>query len=180
MAQTTQTQPARKTTPRKTPAKAPAKAEPKQRSKLAIICSKGSMDMAYPPFILGQAAALMDYEVHLFFTFWGMDIVHKKKVHKLKATPVGNPAAHMATWVGAVPGMSAMMTGMMKKQIAALKIPPIPQMIKDAQDLGVQLHACSTSMEMFKMTEADLVEGVDVVGAASFLAMSEGGQTLFI
>ncbi len=149
--------------------------------KLSIICSKGSLDMAYPPFILGNAAATMGYEVHLFFTFWGMDLIHKDKLPKLKATPVGNPASHMPTWVGGIPGMNTMMTGMMKRNIAKIKIPPMPEMIANAKDLGVHLHACSTSMEMMGMTQADLIPEVeDVVGAASFLDVSGGGQTLFV
>lgn len=156
-------------------------APPQQAQKLAIICSKGSLDMAYPPFILGNAAALMGYEVHLFFTFWGMDLIDKKKLRRVKASPVGNPASHMPTWLGGLPGMNSMMTAMMKRSIKRLKIPPLPEMIANAHDLGVHLHACSTSMEMMGMTEADLIPEVeDVVGAASFLAMSEGGQTLFV
>lgn len=152
-----------------------------QAHKLSIICSKGSMDMAYPPFIMGNAAALMGYEVHLFFTFWGMDIIHKKRVGKLKATPVGNPSSHMANLLGVLPGMSAMMTAMMNKKMAKMKVPPIPEMIANAKDLGVQLHACSTSMEMMGMGKDDLIPEVDdIVGAASFLEMSHGGQTLFI
>lgn len=149
--------------------------------KLSIVCSKGSLDMAYPPFILGNAAATMGYEVHLFFTFWGMDLIHKKKLHRLKATPVGNPASHMPTWIGAIPGMNLMMTAMMKRSIAKIKVPSMPEMIANAKDLGVHLHACSTSMEMMGMTNADLIPEVeDVVGAASFLDMSYGGQTLFV
>lgn len=137
--------------------------------------------MAYPPFIMGNAAAVMGYEVHLFFTFWGMDLIHKTKMPRLKATPVGNPASHMPTWVGAIPGMNTMMTSMMKKSIAGLKIPPMAEMIANAHELGVHLHACSTSMAMMNMENEDLIPEVeDVVGAASFLAMSEGGQTIFV
>lgn len=149
--------------------------------KLSIIVSKGSLDMAYPPFILGNAAALMGYEVHLFFTFWGMDVITKKRYGKLKATPVGNPAAHMPNLVGVLPGMSSVMTGMMKRSIAKLKVPPIPEMIANGKDLGVHLHACSTSMEMMGLKQEDFIDEVeDVVGAASFLHMSEGGQIIFI
>ncbi len=149
--------------------------------KFSIICSKGSLDMAYPPFIMGNAAAVMGYEVHLFFTFWGMDIIHKDRLAKLKATPVGNPASHMPASIAAIPGMSLMMSAMMRKSIAKIKIPPIAEMVANAHDLGVRLHACSTSMEMMGMVKEDLIPEVeDIVGAASFLQMSHGGQTLFI
>ncbi|MFA5943094.1 MAG: DsrE/DsrF/DrsH-like family protein [Candidatus Thermoplasmatota archaeon] len=149
--------------------------------KLSIIVSKGSLDMAYPPFILGNAAAIMGYEVHLFFTFWGMDVITKKRYGRLKATPVGNPAAHMPNLAGILPGATPMMTAMLRGKIKKLKIPPIPEMIASAKDLGVHLHACSTSMEMLGLTEEDFIPEVeDVVGAASFLGMSEGGQIIFI
>ncbi len=158
---------------------APAAEEAVQ--KFSIICSKGSLDMAYPPFIMGNAAALMGYEVHLFFTFWGMDIIHKKRVGKLHATPVGNPGAHMPALLGVLPGMQPMMTAMLHKKIAKMKIPPLPEMIANAKELGVHLHACSTSMEMMGMSNDDLIPEVeDVVGAATFLSLSEGGQTLFV
>lgn len=149
--------------------------------RLSIIVSKGSLDMAYPPFILGNAAALMGYEVHLFFTFWGMDVIDKRRYAKLKATPVGNPGAHMPNLVGVIPGMSAVMTSMMKRSIRKIKVPPIPEMIANAKELGVHLHACSTSMEMMGLQRKDFIDEVeDIVGAASFLHMSEGGQIIFI
>ncbi len=97
--------------------------------KLAIICSKGSLDMAYPGLVLANAARMMGIEADLFFTFWGMDIITKTKVDSLKVVPVGNPAMHMPQFVGGLPGMTDMATNMMKKEIEKLDMPPIHEFL---------------------------------------------------
>ncbi|OUC05832.1 hypothetical protein RY27_24815, partial [Litorilinea aerophila] len=84
-----------------------------QPRKLAIICSKGSLDMAYPGLVLANAARMMGIEASIFFTFWGMDIIAKKTVDHLKVTPVGNPAMHMPQLVGGLPGVTDLATTMM-------------------------------------------------------------------
>jgi peroxiredoxin family protein len=153
----------------------------KQVHKLCIILSKGTLDMAYPAFMLANAAATMGDEVHLFFTFWGMDVISAKRSGSLKLSPVGNPGLHMPNILGMIPGMTAMATGMIRGKIQKLKIPPIPEMMKNARDMGVHFHACSTTMEMMGMKKEDFVPEVeDVVGAATFIGMSEGGQVIFI
>ncbi len=152
-----------------------------QVHKLAIILSKGTLDMAYPAFMLANAAAAMGMEVHIFFTFWGMDVINKKKVGNLKVSPVGNPALPMPNILGMIPGMTAMATRMMRGKITKMKIPSIPQLMANAHDMGVHLHACSTTMDMMGVANGDLVPEVeDVVGAATFIQLSEGGQTIFI
>jgi peroxiredoxin family protein len=159
------------------------KAEPVQaaQNKLCIILSKGSLDMAYPAFMLATTAATMGSEVHVFFTFWGLDVVNRKKVGSLKISPVGNPGMPMPNILGMLPGMTAMATRMMKGKIQKIKMATIPEMVQTAKDLGVKLHACSTTMELQGMTKDNLIAEIDdVVGAASFLKMSEGAQTLFI
>lgn len=155
--------------------------EQEQVQKLCIILSKGTLDMAYPAFMLGQTAAAMGSEVHVFFTFWGMNVIDKRHVEKLRVSSVGNPALPMPNVLGMLPGMTAVATRMMKGRIAKAHVKPLYEMIKDCKDVGVQLHACSTTMEVMGVTRDDLIPEVDdVVGAASFLAMAEGAQTLFI
>ena len=153
----------------------------KQTHKLSIILSKGTLDMAYPAFMLANAGAAMGMEVHVFFTFWGMGVVNRKKEANLKVAPVANPGLPMPNILGMIPGMTAMTTRMMKGKIRDLKIPTIPEMVKTAQEMGVHLHACSTTMEMLGVKKEDLIPEVeDIVGAATFLELSEGGQTIFI
>lgn len=149
--------------------------------KLSIILSKGTLDMAYPAFMLATTAASMGYEVHVFFTFWGVNVADARKVRKLKVAAVGNPGLPMPSLLGMLPGMSAVATSMMKGRIAKARVAPLHDMIRDAKDVGVHLHACSTTMEVMGVAREHLIPEIeDVVGAASFLAMSEGGQTLFI
>jgi len=155
--------------------------ETQQVHKLSIILSKGSLDMAYPAFMLASAGATMGMEVHVFFTFWGMDVISKKKESGLKVSPVGNPGMHMPNILGMIPGMTAMATSMMKGKISAMKIPSIPEMIANAHDMGVHFHACSTTMQMMGVKKEDLIPEIDdIVGASTFLQLSEDGQTIFI
>lgn len=156
-------------------------AEPAQTSKLSIILSKGTLDMAYPAFMMAQTAAVMGQEVHVFFTFWGLGAVTRKSVDHLQVASVGNPGLPMPNIVGMLPGMTAMATGMMKRRIAKAHVKPLHEMIQECHDLGVHLHACSTTMNVMNVEREDLIPEVDdVVGAASFLELSQGGQTLFI
>ncbi len=149
--------------------------------KLCIICSKGSLDMAYPGLILAQAALGEGIETHLFFTFWGFEIINKKTMGSLQFSPVGNPATHMPTVLAGLPGMQSMATRMMRKQMEALEVPPVPEFLKLIKDSGGHLWACRMSFDMMKLSEADLFEGVEgVIGATEFMEISEGAQTIFV
>ena len=159
---------------------APVKTEPKTRRKLCIISSKGTLDMAYPPLILANAARMSGIDVDIFFTFWGLDIITDSKVDKLHVATVGNPAMHIPASIGAFPGMESMATSMMKKQIAELDFPDVREFLEVLQDSGANLYACKMSMDMMKLTREDLIEGVDVLGAMEFLEISEGAQVLFV
>ena len=122
--------------------------------------------MAYPAFMLANAGATMGTEVHIFFTFWGMAVINRNKVASLELGP------------DASPGMT---TPMMKEAIRQLKVPTIPEMVAGAHDMGVHLHACSTTMELMGMKKEDLIPEVeDIVGASTFLQLSENGQVIFI
>ena len=152
--------------------------------KLCLISSKGSLDMAYPPLILGNAARMMGIETHMFFTFWGLDIVTKSKLKKLKVATVGNPSMHpwfhIPTIIGAIPGMSAMASWMMRGEIDKLDFPPVDEFVQLVVDAGAHIYGCKMSMDMMKLTADDLVEGAEVLGAMEFLEIARDAQVLFI
>jgi peroxiredoxin family protein len=149
--------------------------------KLSIICSKGSLDMAYPGLVLANAARMLGIECSLFFTFWGMDIITKDKIEHLKVTPVGNPAMHMPQFVGGLPGMTDLATTMMKREIEKLDMPPVGEFLTMVHDAGCEIYACKMASDMMHLKQEDLVEEVDsILGAMEFLELSEGAQLLFI
>ncbi len=149
--------------------------------KIAIICSKGSLDMAYPGLVLANAALGEGAEVHLFFTFWGFDMITKKRMNSLKFTPLGNTATHMPQGLGGVPGMTAMATSMMKKQIAEVGVPEVPEFLDQIVASGGHLWACRMSADMMHLDENDLYDAVEgIINAADFIEMTEGAQLLFI
>ena len=152
--------------------------------KLAIICSKGSLDMAYPPLILANAACMSGIEAHLFFTFWGLDIVTDSKVDGLNEATVGNPNMHpmfhFPTFIGAIPGVSALATSMMRSEIGKLDFPPVREFVEMVMDAGAKVYGCKMSMDMMKLTEDDLVKGAEVLGAMEFLEIAENAQIIFV
>ena len=149
--------------------------------KLAIICSKGNLDMAYPGLILGNAALGEGVEVHMFFTFWGFDMITKSRMADLKFTPVGNTATHMPMGLTPMPGMTTMATKQMKKTLEDLDIPTVPDFLEQVVASGGHLWACRLSADMNKLTDADLYDEVEgIISAADFIEMTEGAQLLFI
>ena len=149
--------------------------------KLCIICSKGSLDMAYPGLVLANAALMEGIDVTMFFTFWGLDMINKKKMNSLKATPLGNPSMGMPNILGVLPGVTGMASTMMKKEIEKLDFPPVDEFLEMIHDAGGEMYSCKMSMDMMKLDKADLCEEVDdVVGAMEFMEMSEGAQIIFI
>lgn len=161
----------------------------KAARKLCLVASKGSLDMAYPPMILANAARMSGIDVDIFFTFWGLDIITKNKMGKINISTVGNPAFSMApyapwfkipTWMGVIPGMSKVATWMMNREIAKLDFPPIPEFMEMLVDAGCKVYGCQMSMDMMGMTEEDLMDGAEVLGAMEFMEMSEDAQVLFV
>jgi peroxiredoxin family protein len=149
--------------------------------KIAIICSKGSLDMAYPGLVLANAARMMGIDAVLFFTFWGLDIVNKKRVDKLHAGIVGNPATHMPAMIAGLPGMESLATTMMKKKMDEIDIPPVSEFIEMLDDAGAELYACRMAMDMFELEEDALVPQIkDVISAMDFFEKAEGAQVVFI
>lgn len=157
--------------------------------KLCLVASKGSLDMAYPPLILANAALMSGIETHVFFTFWGLDIITKSKQRKIKIATVGNPSFTMApyaphfyipTWMGAIPGMPAVATWMMNREISKLGFPPVGEFVEMVRDAGGCLYGCKMSMDMMGLTVDDLVDGSEMLGAMEFLEIADGGQVMFI
>ena len=149
--------------------------------KLAIICSKGSLDMAYPGLILANAALGEGVETHLFFTFWGFDMINKKTMGDLKFTPLGNTAAHMPQGLGGLPGITHMATSKLKKSIADLDVPEVPEFLEQIVASGGHLWACRMSADMMHLDEDDLYDAVEgIISAGDFIEKTEGAQLLFI
>ena len=154
---------------------------------IAIICSKGNLDIAYPGLIIANSALGEGVEVHLFFTFWGFDMITKSRMHDLQFSPVGNTAmhpvgdAHIPQALAPLPGMTAMATHMLKKSIADLGVPEVPDFLDQIVAAGGHLWACRMSADMNKLTEADLRDDVEgIISAADFIELTNGAQLLFI
>ncbi len=149
--------------------------------KLAIICSKGTLDMAYPGLVLANAALGEGVEVHLFFTFWGFDMINKETQAHLKFTMLGNTATHLPQGLGGLPGMTAMATRRLRKSIAELDIPDVPEFLDQIVDSGGHLWACRMSADMQHLGEDDLVDSVEgIISASDFIEKTDGAQLLFI
>ena len=153
----------------------------KPLEKISVICSKGTLDMAYPGLILANAARMTGIEATLFFTFWGMDIITEKKLDHLHVATVGNPSMPIPTMIGGLPGMEAMASKMMTKEMEKLDIPPVREMLEILHDSGAEIYACRMAMDMFKLEKDDLVPYVDdVLSAMDFFDKSAGAQVIFI
>ncbi|NND75677.1 MAG: hypothetical protein HKN44_11790 [Ilumatobacter sp.] len=149
--------------------------------KMCFICSKGTLDMAYPALIMANGALTEGVETHIFFTFWGLDMITKKTMHDLKFTILGNPATHMPQGLGGIPGMTAMATKMMKKQIAELDVPEVPEFLEMLSDMGAHLWACRMSVDMMDLDEDELMDRVeDVINVSEFIELSNDAQIVFV
>jgi len=170
------------TAPAPVPAVAPSFDDPESEGrKLAIICSKGNLDMAYPGLILANAALGEGVETHLFFTFWGFDMITKATMHDLKFTMLGNTATHMPQGLGGLPGMTAVATAKLKKAIADLDVPEVPEFLEQIVASGGHLWACRMSADMNHLTMADLYDDVEgIISASDFIEKTNGAQLLFI
>ncbi len=148
---------------------------------LAIICSKGTLDMAYPGLIMANAALGEGVETHLFFTFWGLDMINKKTMADLQMTMLGNTATHLPQGLGGLPGMTAIATARMKKSIADLDVPEVPDFLEQIVASGGHLWACRMSTDMNHLTKDDLYDDVEaIISASDFIDKTEGAQLLFV
>jgi peroxiredoxin family protein len=151
----------------------------------AIIASKGTLDWAYPPLILATTAAAAGMDTSVFFTFYGLNIIHKDSASKLKVDPVGNPAMPMPMpipdIVSALPGMVPLASKMLRSRFARHNVATIGELLDAARDIGVRLIACQMTMEVFGYAEGDFIDGVEFGGAAAFMSQARRSHlTLFI
>jgi peroxiredoxin family protein len=144
--------------------------------RLAIIAGHGTLDAAYPPFILATAAAAMDMEAGIFFTFYGLEILKKGKADKLQVSPIANPAMpqpvpgiSVPNILGMLPGMTAVATGMMKSWMKNAKVAKLSELLEMALELNVRMIACQMTMDVMGIKKEDLIDGIEIGGAATFL-----------
>ena len=159
--------------------------EKETNRKLCLVCSKGSLDMAYPGLVLANAALSEGVNVMMFFTFWGLDIINKKKMNHLKFDLVGNTSMPVPTLVGGLPGMSSMATAMMKKEMHNLEIPDVEEFLGMITEAGGKLYACKMTVDMFEdmhlIGEKDLYENIEgIVSASDFIVMTDEAEVMFI
>ena len=152
-----------------------------EERKIAFVCSKGSLDMAYPALVMASGALEQGVEAHIFFTFWGMDMINKKTMGNLHFSPVGNPATHMPAALAPLPGMQAMATKQMKAKLEELEIPDVPSFLQHLSDMGCHMWACKMSVDMFDLDEDDMYDDLDgVLNVTDFIEIIDGAQTMLI
>jgi peroxiredoxin family protein len=157
-----------------------ARPEPATIEKVAIVVSKGSLEGIYPALIMANGARMEGIEADLFFTFFGLDAIRKDRYGKIKVATVGNPGMHLPTWIGAIPGFSALATRMMKRQMEKIDVPPIPEFVELVHDSGVRLYACRATVDMFELTMEDFVPQVEgIISVGEFYEKAAGGQIVF-
>jgi peroxiredoxin family protein len=160
-------------------------------TKMTIIATKGTLDWAYPPFILGSTAASLDFDVTIFFTFYGLTLL--KKEITAQVSPLGNPAMPMKMPMGPkwfrninwnipniiqanIPGYETVATALMKKTIANNGVATIAELRSLCLDAGVKMMACQMTVELFGFEQSDFIDGIEFVGAASYLDIASESQ----
>ena len=152
--------------------------------RMAIIASKGALDMAYPPLILASTAAALDYEVQVFFTFYGLTLL-RKDLSDVKISPLANPAMPMPlpmpVLVSALPGMEMMATTMMKQKLKKHGVASLEELRSACLEAGVKLIACQMTLDLFEFDRSEFIDGIEYGGAATFLEFAgKADVTLFI
>src|SRR5512139_4058169 len=147
--------------------------------KVSIVISKGGLDGVYPGLIMANGARMEGIEASLFFTFFGLDAIVKKRMGKIKVATVGNPGLHMPSILGILPGFSAFATSMMVKTMDKIDIPPVPEFIEMVYDAGCKLYACKATVDMFKLKKEDFCPQVDsVINVGKFYEIAAGGEII--
>jgi peroxiredoxin family protein len=148
--------------------------------KVSIIVSKGSLEGIYPALIMANGARAEGIEASLFFTFFGLDAISKKRHEHIKMATVGNPGLHIATLAGALPGMPGLMTGYLERKMGKLDIPPIPEFIEMIADTGAGIYGCQASCDLFGIAKDDLIDQAQgIITVGEFYALAAGGQIIF-
>lgn len=155
--------------------------KPKPIEKVSIVISKGSLEGIYPGLIMANGARMEGMEANVFFTFFGLDAITKKRHDHIKVATVGNPGMHLPTLIGMLPGMSWLATKMMARKMEKLDIPPVPEFVEMIGDSGAGVYACKATVDMFGLSEDDdfvpSVTGVITVG--EFYEKAAGGEIVF-
>jgi peroxiredoxin family protein len=152
-------------------------------NKMMIILSKATLENVYACFVLANGARMEGIQAEIFFTFFGLEAIHNKKLDHLHIATVGNPAMHMPTMLGGLPGMEALATAMMKKEMEKIDMPDVREFLEILTASGVKLWACKLAMDMFHYTKEDLIEDLDgVLTVGDFYKQGSGVGThmLFI
>ncbi|MEU6849402.1 DsrE/DsrF/DrsH-like family protein [Actinacidiphila alni] len=148
--------------------------------KVAIIVSKGSFEGIYPALIMANGARAEGIEADLFFTFFGLDAISRKRWEHIKLATVGNPGLHLATLLGGLPGVPDVMTRYMERKMAKRDIPPIPEFVEMIADTGAGIYACKASVDLFDLSKDDLVEQVqDIITVGEFYERAAGAQIIY-
>ncbi|MEX0845066.1 MAG: DsrE/DsrF/DrsH-like family protein [Balneolaceae bacterium] len=157
-----------------------AETSAKPIEKVSIIISKGSLEGVYPGLIMANGARMEGIEATIFFTFFGLDAIIDKRMDSLKVATVGNPAMHIPTMIGGLPGMSAFATKKMMKEMEELDIPPVREFIEMIHDTGADIYACKATVDMFHLNEEDFCEQVDgIINVGEFYEKSAGAEIIF-
>jgi len=147
-------------------------------TKVSIVISKGSLDGVYPGLIMANGARAEGIEANLFFTFFGLDAIHKARHEHIKMATVGNPGLHVPTMLGGIPGVSSMMTQYMNHKMEKLDIPSIPEFVEMIADTGAGMYACKASVDLFGLEKNDFIEQ-DIITVGEFYEKAAGGQIIF-
>jgi peroxiredoxin family protein len=148
--------------------------------KVSVIVSRGSLEGVYPGLIMANGARMEGIEANVFFTFFGLDAIHRSRHDHVKVSTVGEPGLHLATWLGGFPGMSAIVTHQLAKKMEELDIPPIPEFVEMISDSGAGLYACKASVDLFGLDREDFIDQVDgIITVGEFYALAAGGQIIF-
>lgn len=159
--------------------------------RLALVASKGTLDQAYPPLILASTAVSMGWEVAIFCTFYGLNILHKARLEHMQVSPIGNPAMppplpaipmlKVPNFVGALPGMTAVATMMMRGMMDKAAMPSIKELLDVCVEGEVQLFACATTMGVMGISQEDLIPAAKCAGATTFLSFAgDADVSMFI
>ncbi|HEY5077723.1 MAG TPA: DsrE/DsrF/DrsH-like family protein [Acidimicrobiia bacterium] len=154
--------------------------KPEPITKVSIIISKGSLEGIYPGLIMANGARAEGIEANLFFTFFGLDAIHKARHEHIKLATVGNPGLHLPTMAGGLPGVSTVMTHYMNHKMEQLDIPSIPEFVEMIADTGAGMYACKASVDLFGLEKNDFIEQVqDIITVGEFYERAAGGQIIF-
>ncbi|MEZ4985218.1 MAG: DsrE/DsrF/DrsH-like family protein [Saprospiraceae bacterium] len=157
---------------------AAASAKPAPIQKMCFILSKATLDNVYACLVMANGARMEGIEADIFFTFFGLEAVNKSRMEHLHVATVGNPAMHIPTILGGLPGMETLATSMMKKEMEKLDMPSVPEFLEILSASGAGMYACKLAMDMFHLEKEDLFDGIeDVLTIGEFYARAAGEGT---